>query len=581
MNTLTKMALLMGLVSCLTSFQTPNNGFPKNYFRSPVDGRIQLSGSFGELRSNHFHSGIDIKPVKRGQTGQNIYATATGYVSRIVVSHRGFGYGLYVTHPNGYTTVYGHLLKFNDKIERYIQQLQYEKKIFNIDIDTLPSNRFPVQKGEVIGYMGNSGSSGGAHLHFEIRNTKTGNALNPLLFGLSNKISDNIAPRLQELKVYYLNHKLETTSTKKYTIKSNRNKTGYYIPNNEITVQAGRVGLAVKSFDFMNGVNNWNGPFIIKVYQNDSVIYHFEATELSFDEWYYLNAHVDYREFKKKKSYFNRCYLLPGNGNSTVYKKVENQGVIELREGEQADIRITAEDVLGNRSEVRFKMTRKGTAAPPTFNTFNYILPYNERNAIRQSELELYFEEGSFYEDVYLKHGYANESSPQTYSAVHQIHDEYVPVHQPFIIKIRPNRPIPDSLKSKATIARCSGLYQASGVTSNWDAEGQFLEGKTRSFGDYCIMLDTLAPTIKPSRFKENMSSYDEMTFKVSDDLSGIASYEAYVDGEWILLAYDLKTRRLIYDFENGKIARGSHHLKLIVKDEKENVAVFEQDFVR
>ena len=437
----------------------------------------------------------------------------------------------------------------------------------------MQATRFPVEKGQIIGYMGNAGSSGGAHLHFEIRNSKTQNAYNPLLFGF--KIKDNIAPKLNELKIYNLNHKLETIGTNKYKIKSS--KSGYSVSNGEITVQSGRVGLGIKTFDFMTGVPNWNGPYNIKMYQNDSLIYYFEVSELDLEEWYYLNAHVDYKEFKKSKSYFNRCYLLPGNGNSTVYKSAYNQGVIELKEGERAQIKFVASDITGNESILNFTMKRSGMVLPKPV-SFNYIFPYNERNAIRQSELELYFEEGSFYEDVYLSYTYSMERSNHIYSGVHHIHDKYVPVHEPFTIKMRPIRAIPDSLKSKAVIVRCEGADGENGLISKW--EDEFLVAKSRSFGDYCIMIDTVPPTIKPSSFKPKMNGQKQMTFKIKDNLTGIKSYNGYVDGEWILLEYDLKTRRLIHPFD-GRISRGKHQLRIEVLDNNNNKGIFEQSFTR
>ena len=548
--------------------------FPTDYFRSPVDGQIKLSGSFGELRSNHFHAGIDIKPKARGRVGDEIYAAADGFVSRISVAPRGYGNGLYVEHPNGYTTVYGHLLKFNDEIAQYIENLHYTNEVFSMDIDTLKATKFPVKKGQVIAYMGNTGSSGGAHLHFEIRNTKTGHAINPLLFGL--KVSDNIAPKLNEIKVYHLNHKHETVSAKKYKIKGGSGN--YSVAGNEIKVQANRIGLGLKTFDFMTGVPNWNGPFNIKMYQDDSLIYHFEVAELSFDEWYYLNAHVDYREFTKNKAYFNRCFLLPGNGNTTIYKQAYNQGVIELREGQRTTIKFVASDISGNESEVSFTLKKEGTATPNDGGSFNYIFPYKEKNAIRQSEIELYFEEGSFYEDVYMLYAYSMERSDHIYSGVHHIHDKYIPIHKPFTMKIKPVRPIPDAFKDKATIVRCRGADREDGISSEW--EGDFLVAHSRSFGDYCIMVDTLAPTIKPLTFKSNMGGYDKMTFKVKDNLTGVKSYNAYVDDEWILLTYDLKTRTLTHKFD-GRISRGNHVLKLVVTDGKDNEKVLKLEFVR
>jgi hypothetical protein len=568
--------IFLGII-CL-SYNTPDpikKNIPTNYFRSPVNGAIKLSGSFGELRSNHFHAGIDIKPKYRGRSGDDIYAAAEGYVSRIKVSPRGYGYGLYVTHPNGYTTVYGHLKRFNSKIERFVKEYQLKHKVFSFDMDTLSASMFPVQKGELIAYMGNRGSSGGAHLHFEIRDTKTEHALNPLMFGL--KVADDVPPRLQELKIYYLNHKLETTSTKKFNIRKVKKSNIYTLPK-EITVESSRIGLGLKTFDFMTGVRNWNGPYHIKMYQDDSLMFHFEASEISFDEWYYLNAHVDYREFKAKKSYFNRCYLLPGNGNSTIYKQAINRGVIELREGQSSKIKLIAEDYEGNKSSVQFTLRRKGAYVPSDFPTFNYIFPHNEKNAIVRNDLELYFDEGSFYEDVYLQYSYSIDQSNAMYSGVHHIHDKYIPIHIPYVLKIKPSRSIPDSLKSKATIVRCNGLSVGSGLNSEW--EGDFLKTQTRSFGNFCIMLDTIPPVINTKRFKENMQGQKQFHVKITDEMSGIQSFDGYIDGRWVVLEYDMKTDRLIYYFDNT-ISSGKHDFKLVVKDNKNNTTIFEKSFNR
>ena len=554
------------------SYQSSEKDYPKDYFRSPVNGPIRLSGSCGELRSNHFHMGIDIKPQKRS-VAEPIYAAAEGFVTRIVVSPRGYGNGVYIQHPNGYTTVYGHLKSFNDKMSAYIKELQYQDKTFTLNLENLSPDLFPIYKGQIVGKLGNAGSSGGPHLHFEIRNTETQNALNPLLFGLT--VKDDLPPRMNQLKVYSLNHKHETTDSKVFDIKGKNGN--YNLSPSTITVQSGRIGLGIKSFDFMTGVTNWNGPFSIKMFQDDALKFHFQAEEFSFDEWYYLNAHVDYRDFKKDKSYINRCYLLPGNKNSTVYKEVINRGVLDMKEGETSAIRFEIVDISGNKSLLNFNLKKEGTAPPPAFQSFNYILPFQERSVILLNNMELEFPENSFYEDIYLSYNYSVNQSKNTFSGVHHIHDKYVPIHHDFDIKIKPEKNIPAALKSKALIAKCEGLGAESGYDSEWD--GEFVKAKTHSFGDYCIMIDTLQPTITNVSFKSSMSGQSQFTFKIKDNLSGIQSYNAWVDGEWILMEYDKKSDKIYHKFD-GKIARGEHQLKLVVADRRGNEAVFEENFV-
>lgn len=556
----------------LFSYQSPENGYPKGYFRAPVGGEIRLAGSCGELRSNHFHMGIDIKPQNRA-IAEPIYAAAEGFVKRIVVSPRGYGNGIYIEHPNGYTTVYGHLKEFNHKITEYIQQLQYQNKSFALDLDNLSPDLFPLQKGETIGKMGNAGSSAGPHLHFEIRKTSTGHALNPLLFGLT--VADNLPPKLNAIKVYSLNHKLETTSAKTYNLTANKAAGSYSLSPSTVTVHAGRVGLGIKTFDFMNDVPNWNGAYAIKMYQDGALKYHFEAEEFSLEEWYYLNAHVDYKDFKKNSSYINRCYLLPGNGNSTVYKTAINRGVLDLQTGKPSHIKFEVSDITGNISTLEFDLLKDDKAEIVDFSTFNYILPYAERSVIRMSELELEFPEGSFYEDVYLTYRYAAETSDHILSGVHHIHEKYTPVHLPFKIKIRPVK-LPEALKNKVVIAQCNGTASETGYTSTW--EGDFLTAESRTFGSYCIMLDTLPPVIRATSFKADMSRQERFSFKITDNLAGIQSYNAWVDGQWILMEYDLKSDGLTHWFD-GRIARGEHRLKLVVVDKKGNEAVFEEPF--
>lgn len=555
------------------SFQSTERTYPKDYFRSPVNGPIRLSGSCGELRSNHFHMGIDIKPQKRG-VAEPIYAVAEGFVSRIVVSPRGYGNGIYIQHPNGYTSVYGHLKTFNDKINEYVKSIQYQDSTFSVDLEKLSPDLFPVNKGEMIGKMGNAGSSGGPHLHFELRDNQSGHALNPLLFGF--KVTDDVHPRINQLKVYALNHKHETTASKVYDIKGDRKTGQYNVSPNIIKVTSGRIGLGIKTFDFMTGVSNWNGPYTIKMYQDDALKFHFEAEEFSFDEWYYLNAHVDYRAFRAKKSYINRCYLLSGNKNSTVYKEAVNRGVLDLKTGEPSNIRFIVEDISGNTSILQFQLLKEGEPPTPKFTSFNYILPFAERSLIRLSNLEAEFPKNSFYEDVYLSYQYSEEKSNDYYSGVHHLHDKYIPIHHSFTLKIKPTR-MPAELKDKALIVQCGGGSE-SGYDSEWDDD--FLVCKTRSFGDYCIGIDTIPPKITNISFKENMVGQSQFTFKMTDNLSGIHSYDAYVDGKWTLLEYDMKTDRIYHKFDD-KISSGEHDFKLVIVDRRGNEAVFEKRFRR
>ena len=158
------------------SVSMAQNSYPQDYFQSPLEIPLILSGTFAELRSNHFHSGLDIKTQQ--QSGLKVMAAASGFVSRIKVSHFGYGKALYITHPNGYTTVYAHLQNFNPEIDAYIKHRQYKNESYEIELFP-KAGELLVNNGDIVAYSGNTGGSGGPHLHFEIRN-KQEHPMNPM-----------------------------------------------------------------------------------------------------------------------------------------------------------------------------------------------------------------------------------------------------------------------------------------------------------------------------------------------------------------------------------------------------------------
>ena len=294
---LQKLAAILGFIALFTSFDdpitsTPNPTppqYPTNYFQSPVIGLLVLSGTFGELRANHFHSGIDIKPTQRG-SNEGIFSAADGYVSRIRVQEGGYGQALYIAHPNGYTTVYGHLEKFAPDIQAYTRQKQYEKQQFEVDL-VLQPNELPMRQGQNIGAMGNRGHSFGQHLHFEIRDSKTEKAINPLLFGLS--VPDNTPPEMNGLKVYLMDDKNEVVGTR-YVNLTRKSSNQYAIVGDTLDVAAQNVAFALRTNDSHSRESGENGIFSLDLTCNDAPIYHFSTETFGFNETRYINAHLDY-----------------------------------------------------------------------------------------------------------------------------------------------------------------------------------------------------------------------------------------------------------------------------------------------
>ncbi len=563
--------LLFGIFVAL-AFTNTSSKYPTDYFRLPVDHTLRLSGTFGELRPNHFHAGLDIKPKSGRRQGQPLYAIADGVVSRIRVSAYGYGNAIYIDHPNGYTSVYGHLQRFPDKIAEYVKKKQYELKSFEVNLFP-KADGLDFKKGGVIGYLGTSGRSFGPHVHFEIRETTSEIPINPLLFGV--EVKDNLPPFLEQLKVYNLNQDRETLSSEIFNTKKINAKT-YRISKDTIKVQSGRIGVALKAYDKLNGAPNWNGVYGIDLYQDDSLVFNFRAEAISFDESRYINAHLDYADWKKKRSYFNRCYRLPGN-YLQAYPTEVNNGVLELKVGQTSNIKLVAKDFKNNQTTLNFKVKREDESPEMDSEVFNYILPYNEASIINKGDLKLYFKDSTLYENLYAYIHTSYDSSASMLSDMHHIHKNTTPLHRYYDLKIRPTKTIPDSLKKRAYIADCTG-NSVEYFGGEWD--GGYLKTTLRTFGNFCILIDTLPPQIIPTQFKSNMNKASRMSFKVKDDKSGLKSYNAYIDGEWILMEFDSKFNTIFHRFD-GKIERGKHELLVSVVDGRGNETVFKSTFTR
>lgn len=567
------LTILLLTVGFAINTRKVTKAYPQDYFRSPIDQPIRLSGTFGELRPNHLHAGIDIK-AKDGKNGQPIYAIADGYVARIKVQSGGYGNALYLVHPNGYMSVYGHLQNFEKKVTDYVKKTQYEKQSFNVDL-YLNGQTFPVKKGEKIGNLGTSGRSFGPHLHFEIRDNKTQKPINPLLFGL--KMQDDIRPKLHNVKIYHLNDKLETIDEKIHSlVKKGGGK--YGIKGDTLAIGAWRAGFGIKVYDHHNGVSNWNGIYALEMYQDGNLIHAFDMETFSFGESRYINAHIDYGEQKINKAYYNRSYKLPGNKLS-IYEK--NEGVVTLHKAVPSKIKVVALDVDGNKSVLEF-WVKRAEVTPSDSGGYNYAMLYDRTNTIDNGSMKAVFSKGTFYENAYLNYSTSQDNSDDIYSDMHSLHNVSVPVHKYYNLSINADA-LPENLRRKAFLAFCdekNRVYNAGGKYK----EG-FITGKVRSLGDYCLMIDDVRPTITPISFRKDMTGRSKMTFKIKDDMPTTGkgrglSFKATVDGKWILMQYDEKNDLLIHRFDN-RIPKGEHTLKITLKDDRGNRSTFERSFVR
>lgn len=553
--------------------ETVAAAYPKGYFMMPVAANpVRLNGTFGELRSDHFHSGIDID----GNRGQPVYAAAGGFIDRIKVQASGYGNVLYVKHPNGYTTVYAHLDRFSSDVQKYVREMQYKRERFELDLKPV-DGYFKVKQGQEIGKLGNSGSSTGPHLHFEIRNSGTDKVLNPLLFGLP--VADKTPPEIRDMKVYFLNETREVLTSKAFPIR-HRKDGSLGVPGDTVSLGAWRVGFGVKSFDRQTGHRNDNGVYGITLHVDGQLAYSWRMDELSFNETRYMNAHVDYSARKRYGAWFHRCFLLPGQRLSN-YSRTETLGAVALSKDQPAKVVLKVTDAAGNSKSITFWVKRDTNLETIASAPYQFELPWESESRIDLEDFFMFMPKGSLYESLPFQYKTTPDESTGMYSSMHHLHDTRTPVHRYFEIGIRP-RNLPDGLRSKAVVANC-GDGRPDNCGGSW--RGDFLVTKVRQFGDYCIMVDNEPPTITPVVFDSDMRRKSTMSFRIRDNfaVSGSAdglSYRGTVDDQWVLFEYDRKRNRLTYTFD-GRVGAGAHVLRLTAKDDRGNEAVFERAFVR
>lgn len=555
---------------CINIGYTQN--YPKGYFRSPLDIPLYLSGNFGELRANHFHTGLDIKT--NGVEGLKVYACAEGILARIKISHQGYGKVIYINHPNGYTTVYAHLNKFNSSLEKFVKQKQYEIESEEIDI-ILKDSTFTFRKGEVIAYSGNTGSSGGPHLHFEIRETQTENALNPILFGFN--ITDNTPPNLFNIKVYPLNNGVVNGKTNPLTFNL-LPAAGKYIVKPKTEIKAwGNIGLAIHTTDLLNGSQNKCGIYTIEMYVNDTLYFKQEMEKIDFSYNRYINSHMDYNEYNDNKNSYHKSFI-DGNNQLNIYPVKLNNGIINIKGNKPYKIKYLVRDANKNLSKCEFQIIpEKITLVENYINCTDYF-EYNKKNFFKTDDIEITVPEYAIYNHYCFQY---KKQLPQSgmIAPVHYIHRFDVPVQEYFTIKMKI-----DSTVSEKYYPKICGIYINKKGKINPEGgvcEQGWLSFNTRLWGKYSAMIDTIAPFITPLNISEgkNMSAVKKAEFSIVDNLSGIYEYKAYIDGKWILSHYDIKKSKLTVNFAEENISSGKHELQIKLSDERKNTATYKVNF--
>lgn len=573
---MSKSTVVLFLLACFPFYSRAqhifsHNKYPLVDFRSPLDIKPPaLSGSFGEIRGNHFHSGLDYRTNQR--EGYPVYAIADGYVSRIRVQNSGFGLAVYLNHPNGYTSVYGHLQRFNPKISAHMESRQYAAQTFELD-EFPASNIIPVRKGDVIGYSGNRGSSGGPHLHFEIRDTKTELTINPQLFGLT--IPDNIPPVITSMYVYKLNHKPfnEFTQKQYYQVTGAQGK--YRLNAGSTLSLGGEIGFGISVTDRHNGASGNNGVYSIQLLVDGVSVYTSALERFSFENSKAINSHIDYPAYMRNKQQIQKSFVDPGNPLKIYYQLV-NQGRILVKDEGLHDVKYLISDASGNISTLEFKVKGNLAAATPSSAAPEGILfNYNEENRFDNERVRMVIPQGSLYDNLNFIYKTGAKPAGNAYSAVHHIQNNLTPLHKGFELMIKADSNLAP-FQDKAVIVNTNRVSQGGTY------ENGFVKASPRNFGSFFIAIDTIAPTIVPLNVSQgkNVSGLSSLRFKIRDNLSGIKSFNGYLDGNWVLMEFDTKTATLWHNLDE-RTSSGKHSLKIVVDDMKNNAKTYTLDFYR
>lgn len=535
-------------------------GQNKTDFVSPLDIPFSLSGTFGEPRSTHFHAGIDIKT--QGKEGWEVKSIAPGHISRIRVSLGGYGKALYLDHPDQTSSVYAHLKKFAPKIEAYIKSIQYKKQSYTLH-EFPKKGEFAISAGEVIGYSGNTGSSSGPHLHFEIRDTDSQKPLNPLLFNLP--IKDSQRPQIQELFLFYPQKNNSLMHSEFVSLKKVNDSTYH----THLIKSYGKIGLGLKMFDRQDLSYSRNGIYKARVEINGKTIVRYEFDQLDYSDSKKLLVNLDYPTFIKKRSKILKLFF-QNHKPLTFMKYLNNEGLFNIELGKSYLVKVIIEDFSGNSSYIEIyidgtkkKIPNKKLEGKLIEPRLDYTLTLNDK--------ELYFPKKTFFENAIIQIEEAKNSI--------SIGPNLFPFDNPYEIQFKTNQE--DSIKLRQTFIAKKTEKKISFLPTNLDKG--YWKTKVKDMGNFTLARDSVAPKISPSNFRPNqwLSKLKYIKVNISDDFSGIKSYRGTINGKWVLFEYEPKRKLLTYDFSDKVFEQAKHELELEVEDNVGNKSIYKTIFFR
>ncbi|MDU1890765.1 MAG: M23 family metallopeptidase [Dysgonomonas sp.] len=545
------------------------NLYSQNQYRSPLDIPLILSANFGELRPNHFHSGIDLKTM--GVIDKPVYSIADGYVSRISISPSGYGLAIYVDHPStGHTSVYGHLNSYAPKIAEYIKNKQYEQEKYRIDI-SLDNTELPLKRGELIAYSGNTGSSGGPHVHFEIRDTKTQNALDALEFYKSD-IKDSQSPIIKGIAVYPMNGK-GVVNNGKESFRNNISilKKGGYASLKDSIQAWGTIGLGIYANDKMTGTSNIYGVKIVRLFCDEKEIFSSNISSVDFDQTRMINSLTDFDYWYRNKAFYMKSFVEPGN-KLPIYNAVNN-GFVDINEERKYVFKYELEDLYGNKSSYTFNIQGKKQPIPEP-EKCSQVMLWNHNNRYISDSFTLLIPKEYLYDDICFV---LNQTKNDNYfSDIYEVNNRYVPLHSYCDMMLKMTK---DTLVNKSQY----GIVSLKGNREYWVGgtySDGYMIGRIRELGNtYTVSTDIKAPTITPVQ-PARWVAQKEIKIRITDNKSGIASCKGVINGDFMLFENDVKSSVYSYKFDPKRLKKGQNQ-KLIftATDACGNIATFEYEF--